>query len=122
MDNAKDVGEYMLKELRMLMKDFDVIGDVRGRGLFLGVEFVSPWKNKNDPLAQQIMPDANLCKFVVDYLRFAHRIIISRDGPAHNVIKIKPPLVFGRPEADKLVSSIRSELSLVSISSTSNSK
>ncbi len=113
MDNAKDVGEYMLKELRLLMKEFDAIGDVRGRGLFLGVEFVSvsPRKDKYDD--QQIMPDADLCKFVVDYLRFADRIIISRDGPDHNVMKIKPPLVFGRSEADRLVTSIRSALSLV---------
>jgi len=54
-------------------------------------------------------PFPDLCKFVVDYLRH-DRIIISLDGPGHNVIKIKPPLVFGMKEANRLLFSIRSAL------------
>ena len=102
MEHAKQVGDYMLEHLRELQKEFVSIGDVRGQGLFLGVEFVVSREN-------DLTPDADLCKFVVDFLRF-DRVIISRDGPDHNVIKIKPPLVFGKEEADKLIGSIRSAL------------
>ena len=76
LENAKAIGDYMIDCLVKLQNDFDCIGDVRGQGLFLGVEFVLSRKN-------DLTPDADLCKFVVDFLRY-QRIIISRDGPYHN--------------------------------------
>jgi ethanolamine-phosphate phospho-lyase len=103
MRQAKETGEYLIGQLSALQKEFDWIGDVRGQGLFLGLEFVYS-VSRND-----LTPFAELCKFVVDYLRF-DRVLISRDGPDHNVIKIKPPLVFGKKEADLLLNSLRSAL------------
>jgi len=76
LQNANDIGNYIIDGLLRLQNDFDCIGDVRGQGLFLGVEFVLSRKN-------DLRPDADLCKFVVDFLRY-QRIIISRDGPDHN--------------------------------------
>jgi 4-aminobutyrate aminotransferase-like enzyme len=103
MRQAKETGEYLIGHLSALQKEFDWIGNVRGQGLFLGLEFVYS-VSMND-----LTPFAELCKFVVDYLRF-DRVLISRDGPDHNVIKIKPPLVFGKKEADLLLNSLRSAL------------
>ena len=103
MHHSSIVGNYLLDKLCELQLDFDYwIGDVRGQGLFLGVEFV---RMDND----EFIPLAGLCKFVVDYL-MQDRVIVSRDGPDYNVIKIKPPLVFGKKEADLLISSMRSAL------------
>ncbi len=80
-------------------------------GLFLGVEFVKPIdKKRKDHWGNVVIePYGTLCKFVVDYLRFSN-IVISRDGPDENVIKIKPPMVFGEKEADKLVMGIKKAL------------
>ncbi len=103
MSKAKDTGDYLINHLQEIKKDFDWIGDIRGQGLFLGVE-LNYSISKND-----MTPFAELCKFIVDYLRY-DGVIISRDGPDHNVLKIKPPLVFGFKEADVLLQSIRSAL------------
>ena len=75
-----------------------------GFGLFQGVEFV---KDNSD--ANNLEPHPHLTKFVVDFLRHQN-VIISRDGPDENVIKIKPPLVFGEKEADLLISALESAL------------
>ena len=101
--NALRVGEYIQQQLRPLLDKYDWIGDVRGFGLFQGVEFVHSRKAK-DP-----QPYPELTKFVVDYLRY-ERVIISRDGPDENVIKIKPPLVFSKQDADLLVRTIDAAL------------
>ena len=103
LENAKYIGNYLTEKLLKIQHDFDCVGDVRGKGLFLGVEFVVSRENHD------LTPDAEICKFVVDFLRL-NRILISRDGPHNNVIKIKPPLVFGVSEADKLVDAIRAAL------------
>eukprot|EP00546_Thalassionema_frauenfeldii_P021846 CAMPEP_0178906144 /NCGR_PEP_ID=MMETSP0786-20121207/6664_1 /TAXON_ID=186022 /ORGANISM="Thalassionema frauenfeldii, Strain CCMP 1798" /LENGTH=597 /DNA_ID=CAMNT_0020577823 /DNA_START=128 /DNA_END=1921 /DNA_ORIENTATION=+ len=93
--NANDIGKYIVDGLLRLQNDYDCIGDVRGQGLFLGIEFVVSRQH-------DLRPDAEVCKFVVDFLRY-QRIIVSRDGPDHNVIKIKPPLVWQKTEADTLL-------------------
>lgn len=87
------------------------VGDIRGQGLFLGIEFVYPIDtNKIDHNGNvHIEPHGALCKFVVDYLRFSN-IVISRDGPDENVIKIKPPMVFGVKEAELLINGIKNAL------------
>lgn len=102
-DNALQVGRYLQAALRPLLDKYDWIGDVRGMGLFQGVEFVKSRRDTN------LQPYPELTKFVVDFLRYK-RVIISRDGPDENVIKIKPPLVFSQIDADKLVTEIDNAL------------
>ncbi|MEP0266559.1 aminotransferase class III-fold pyridoxal phosphate-dependent enzyme [Dokdonia sp.] len=92
-ENALEVGNYLKSELTSLAKKFPIIGDVRGQGLFLGVELVDTHKN---PLAPQTDYLANRMK---DY-----GILMSTDGPDHNVLKIKPPMVFTKENAEELVS------------------
>ncbi|MEP2936110.1 MAG: aminotransferase class III-fold pyridoxal phosphate-dependent enzyme [Gilvibacter sp.] len=82
-ENAKEVGAYLKDKLTALSKRFPIIADVRGQGLFLGIELCDTQKL---PLAAQATYLVNRMK---DF-----KILMSTDGPDHNVIKIKPPVVF----------------------------
>ena len=86
-ENARATGDYLLAGLRDLATRSPLIGDVRGRGLFLGVEL-------NATAAE--------ASALVDRTKEGG-VLLSTDGPRHNVIKIKPPLVFGRADADVLL-------------------
>jgi len=89
--NAFDVGAYLRAELATLAKRHAVIGDVRGAGLFVGVEIVSDRAAKT--------PDGARTAAIVNGLR-RKRVLISAAGPGANVLKIRPPLVFSKKEAD----------------------
>jgi 4-aminobutyrate aminotransferase-like enzyme len=92
--NAHQVGQYLLDELRTLTAPWPQIGEVRGIGLFIGIDIVS------DP--ETNAPDGVLAKAIVDDLR-RHFVLISASGPAGNVLKIRPPLVFDRVDAARLL-------------------
>ncbi|MGD9396466.1 MAG: aminotransferase class III-fold pyridoxal phosphate-dependent enzyme [Candidatus Thorarchaeota archaeon] len=95
--NAKKVGAHLLARLKELMKTHPIIGDVRGRGLFVGVELV---RNR-----ETFEPAAKETKYVVERLRELG-LLISLDGPLQNVLKIKPPLVFTIENADQFVEAL----------------
>jgi 4-aminobutyrate aminotransferase-like enzyme len=78
------------------------IGDVRGAGLFIGMELVRPGSDR--------APDPDLANYLVNALR-ERRILISATGPKANVLKIRPPLVFGSRECDVLIEAIDELLS-----------
>lgn len=99
-ENALIVGNYLTEKLKVLYAKYDWVGDVRGHGLFQGIEFVKTRK-PNVPLE----PYPELAKFVVDFLRY-RRVIVSRDGPDENVVKVKPPLVFSKENVDTLVTAM----------------
>ena len=99
-DNALKVGEFLKAELKELASEFPIFGDVRGQGLFLGIELVD--RNLN-PLAEHTDYLANRMK--------DHGILMSIDGPDHNVLKIKPPLVFSMEHAKELIFYLRKILS-----------
>lgn len=84
-DRALHVGEHLRQGFQDLASHYALIGDVRGLGLFVGVEFVC------DRDTRTPAPDAT--SFVCNRLRELG-ILVSVDGPRHNVLKIKPPLVF----------------------------
>ena len=92
--NAHKVGEYLLEKLKQLQGEFPLIGQVRGMGLFIGIELI---KEKS----KLIPAHAEAEKVVNEMMR--KRILLSTDGPDHNVIKIKPPMVFSTENADELV-------------------
>jgi 4-aminobutyrate aminotransferase-like enzyme len=95
-ENALEVGEFLKSELQELASEFPIIGDVRGQGLFLGIELVD---NNFNPLADQTDYLANRMK--------EHGILMSTDGPNHNVLKIKPPIVFTKENAEELLLYLR---------------
>ena len=90
-ENARDTGDYLLEGLRSLAGRHPLIGDVRGQGLFLGFEMVRD-RETREPAAGEAAELVNRMKDL--------GILLSTDGPLHNVIKIKPPLVFSRADAD----------------------
>jgi 4-aminobutyrate aminotransferase-like enzyme len=80
--------------LRGLMKKHPLIGDVRGLGLFVGIELVLD--------RETLAPAAEQAAYIANRIR-ERGILLSTDGPFHNVLKIKPPLVFTEENADFLV-------------------
>jgi len=91
--NALQVGAYFRDGLQALARRHDGIGDVRAAGLFLGVEMVSD---------DRMSPDTDRTNRIVNALREA-RILISATGPRGNVLKIRPPLVFGKAHVDRFI-------------------
>jgi 4-aminobutyrate aminotransferase-like enzyme/Ser/Thr protein kinase RdoA (MazF antagonist) len=90
-EHALELGNYFLEGLRGLMAQHKLIGDVRGTGLFLGVEFVRDRKTL-EPAADEAARLVNRMK--------ARGVLLSTDGPLHNVIKIKPPMVLSQDDVD----------------------
>jgi ethanolamine-phosphate phospho-lyase len=99
--NARTVGASVLEQLRGVASRHPRIGDVRGRGLLVGVEFVQE--------GGQRVPDAELAAFVMRHMRAAG-VLVSTDGPHRNVIKIKPPLCFSEEDAHTLAEAMESAL------------
>jgi 4-aminobutyrate aminotransferase-like enzyme len=96
-ENARLVGEHLLAGLEELKDRHLLIGNVRGLGLYIGVELVEN-RGRREPAPAKASQ-------VKERLR-DHRILLSTDGPEDNVLKIKPPLVFSRSDADRLVSTL----------------
>jgi 4-aminobutyrate aminotransferase-like enzyme len=93
-DHAQKVGECILKGLLPLVDKYSLVGDVRGSGLFLGVELVRD--------RQTLEPADREAGYLVNRLR-EQGILLGTDGPYHNVIKIRPPMPFDEGNADRLV-------------------
>ncbi|MEX0837585.1 MAG: aminotransferase class III-fold pyridoxal phosphate-dependent enzyme [Gemmatimonadota bacterium] len=93
-DRAAVLGGTLKGSLASLAMRHEMVGDIRGRGLFLGIELVS------DRGSRQPAPD--IARYVID--RMAHRgVLLGADGPAHNVLKIKPPMPFTEEDGERLV-------------------
>lgn len=92
--NALDVGNYLLEGFRKMQDRFDIIGDVRGLGLFLGVELVTDRRTK--------APATDLARKINDGAR-ARGILMGTEGPHDNVLKMRPPMIFSRDNADHLL-------------------
>jgi len=93
--HALSTGKYFQDKLTELQQRFDLIGDVRGLGLFIGVELVE------DRITKQ--PATDKTSWLVEFFK-QHHILLSTEGPFYNILKIKPPLAFNRSDADKFIS------------------
>ncbi|WP_380058830.1 aminotransferase class III-fold pyridoxal phosphate-dependent enzyme (plasmid) [Falsihalocynthiibacter sp. SS001] len=93
MQNARDMGNRLLDGLREMQERFDVVGDVRGFGLFVGVDLVE--ENRKGA--------TDAARYVVNRLR-DRRILIGTEGPADNVLKIRPPLTIEKNDIDMILS------------------
>lgn len=92
--NARDVGDYLKHGLLELAQRHEFIGDVRGEGLFIGVELVQDRDTQT--------PATTTAAAVVNGMR-RRQVLISATGPSANILKIRPPLVFAREHADLLL-------------------
>lgn len=95
-ERAADVGAYLVNRIRDLAEDRSAIVAVRGAGLFVGVELCGP-------------DSAERAAGIVNSMR-DHGVLISATGPEANVLKIRPPLVFGRDHADVLLEALEQAL------------
>ena len=98
---SAEIGEYLLSGMRQLAERHEQIGDVRGAGLFLGVELVTERATK--------APAAEQAKRVVNAMR-ERGVLISAAGPLENILKIRPLLAFQREHADLLLQALDESL------------
>jgi 4-aminobutyrate aminotransferase-like enzyme len=92
--HAETVGEFLLSSLRELKSRHSIIGDVRGSGLFLGVELVRDHET--------LEPADHETSYVANRMR-ERGVLIGTDGPLHNVLKIRPPMPFNSQDAEILI-------------------
>jgi 4-aminobutyrate aminotransferase-like enzyme/Ser/Thr protein kinase RdoA (MazF antagonist) len=95
--HALRVGEGLLGDLRALSARHELVGDVRGSGLFIGVELVKD-RRTLDPAAAE-------ADYVANRMR-DEGILLGTDGAHHNVIKIRPPMPFDGANAARLVETL----------------
>lgn len=104
-ENARVVGAYLKQGIEALQAKHSLIGDVRGMGLFIGAELV---------LDDDLTPAADHASYIANRMK-EEGILISTDGPLHNVLKIKPPIVFSQENADMLLQKLEMILEEVNI-------
>lgn len=100
--NALTVGSYLKEGLTKLKQKYPLIGDVRGVGLFIGIELVLDHET--------LSPATFKASYIVERMK-EEGILISIEGPLHNVLKIKPPIVFNKENADYLIENLEKILS-----------
>ncbi|NNL75597.1 MAG: aminotransferase class III-fold pyridoxal phosphate-dependent enzyme, partial [Desulfobacterales bacterium] len=95
--NALKVGNHLLNGLKALAVKYPLIGDVRGLGLYAGVELVTNRRTLN--------PAPKHADYIINRMK-DHGILISTDGPFENVVKMKPPIVFTEKNADEVIEAL----------------
>ena len=109
-ENAARVGEYCISALLDLQKQFpEVIGDVRGQGLMIGVELIDP-HNSSDNVTKipepAKIPAPATAAWIKARCKNEHHVLLSTEGPFSNVIKIKPPMCFSTCDVDRMVAAL----------------
>lgn len=104
LENASRVGKILLEGLKEIARETPCIGDIRGTGLYIGVEIVTDKDTKE--------ADKVLAAMIVGEMR-RRRVLISTTGFSGNVLKIRPPLVFSEANAAYFLETIRSVLKSV---------
>lgn len=97
LENVTRLGAYTKAGLQELQNKYDMIGDVRGRGLFLSVDVVKDSTSKT--------PDAAQAHHIADLMK-EEGVLISTHGRYENVLKIRPPMVFSQDNADQLLTAL----------------
>lgn len=105
-ENALTVGNYLMSRLKALQEHYSLIGDVRGLGLFIGVELVTDRNTKSPATAETAQ--------LVEFAKTQH-ILLSTEGQFYNILKIKPPIVFSKNDADIFVNVIEQGLQQLNI-------
>ncbi|NOW48535.1 4-aminobutyrate aminotransferase-like enzyme [Novosphingobium sp. SG751A] len=94
MDNAREVGAYLLERVSALRSRHDCLGHVRGAGLFVAADIVSDRETQANDRARTTR--------IVNAMR-DNGVLISACGTDHNILKIRPPLIFSRENVDLFV-------------------
>ena len=100
--HARAVGQHLISELRHVQRKHDLVGDVRGSGLFIGVELVRDRRT--------LAPATAEAEAVVTRMRELG-VLTGTDGPSHNVIKIRGPMPLTMVDADLVAAALDQALS-----------
>jgi 4-aminobutyrate aminotransferase-like enzyme/Ser/Thr protein kinase RdoA (MazF antagonist) len=103
-DNARTMGARLIDGLHALEQKHACVGDVRGMGLFLGVELINPDGSESTAI----------CSYVKNRMR-DHRILIGSEGPKDNILKIRPPLTIDSDDVDMIIQTLDRILSEIQI-------
>jgi 4-aminobutyrate aminotransferase-like enzyme len=95
--NAAKVGNYILHQFNELQSRHEFVGDVRGNGLFFGIDLVTNRESKE--------PDAAKARTIVNAMRH-NGVLMSNIGEHGNILKLRPPLCFSKENADFLVATL----------------
>jgi 4-aminobutyrate aminotransferase-like enzyme len=101
LENSRVTGTYLRDGLRAVGQDNSSVGEVRGKGLFIGVDVVS------DP--DTMTPDAAQASRIKNHLRDSG-LLVGTEGVGGNILKIRPPLVFQHEHADMLIEAFEKAL------------
>ncbi len=93
-ENARAVGDYWLRRLRGLAGSYELIGEARGAGLFLGIDLVRDRATRK--------PADWEAAYIAERMK-ANGILVSTEGPHNNVLKLKPPIIFRREHVEQFV-------------------
>jgi 4-aminobutyrate aminotransferase-like enzyme/Ser/Thr protein kinase RdoA (MazF antagonist) len=97
MANARTTGEYLRQGIRSLMTKYDIIGDVRGRGMLAGIELIRDHKT--------LEPADTETERMLDLLR-DNGVFVGSEGPFYNILKIRPPMIFKPEHANVLIEAL----------------
>ncbi|MGB1238828.1 MAG: aminotransferase class III-fold pyridoxal phosphate-dependent enzyme [Pseudomonadales bacterium] len=92
--NAQLMGERLLNGLRVLEEKYDIVGDVRGQGLFIGLDLVTDKASRT--------PGTQVADYVKNRMR-ENRILMGTEGPADNILKIRPPLTIEAQDVEMIL-------------------
>ena len=101
MANTKAMSNLLLKGLRELQSRYALIGDIRGLGLYIGVELVTNRQARS--------PATKAAKRIVELMK-NNGVLVNTNGYDSNVIKIKPPMIIDAADIDQLLSAFESAL------------
>ncbi|NPV49167.1 MAG: aspartate aminotransferase family protein [Armatimonadetes bacterium] len=101
LDNCRQMGQYLGEGIRSLGLEFPEIGDIRQAGLHIGIEFVADPESKR-PLENETV--------AIRDAGFNHGIIFGLGGVRKNVLKVKPPLIITRSEADEVLDKLQASM------------
>lgn len=102
--NASTTGDYLKQGIKKLMAKHDLIGDVRGTGLALGIELVTDRKT--------LAPAKDQTAHILNLMR-DEGVLIGSEGLLGNILKIRPPIVFQREHADIAIAALDSALAKI---------
>merc|ERR1712083_502271 len=96
--HAADVGTYFRDRLWVLARNRHIIGDIRGSGLFIGIDLVRDTVTRS--------PATEETSEVCTRMKEEHHVLMSIDGPHNNVLVIKPPLCFACKDVDEVIAGL----------------
>ena len=94
---AEERGAYFLNRLQAMMEEFEFIGEVRGKGLFIGVELVEDRRSKK--------PASHLARAVVSQMQ-KRGVLVQTHGDEKCVVRLSPPLVIQQDQIDTVLNAL----------------